>query len=315
MDRFEDLCKLIVSLKNQTFQNMEIVVVVEDSEELQGNITRFIKEQKFSKTSVLLTKMRVGSSYQVNLGAEKAKGPIIAYLHDDTVVDCCWAENLLKNYSDPAIIGVTGPIIPNGNNIAEWFPEEFDWIIGCNRYFVRLMPKKKLVRSVSGSNASFRKNAFISAGGLSTLLGPLSTIKSRWCEIGEETELCLRVTKKCSGHLLYDPQVVVYHKIPPENLRYTFIARMSYQAGRTKGGLKVAYKKDRNLLEPEGAVLHQIYSKLLPSIVMDAFKKPAVCVRKSMVVGISFGFLSFGFLTGYFFPSSLIVNKNSANKP
>jgi GT2 family glycosyltransferase len=307
MDRFEDLCELLASIRSQTYPDIEAIVIVEGSSDLRDYIKDFVRANKMSNVLVMHTNLRIGASFQINLGVKKARGSIIAILHDDTVVPASWAENLINTYEgDAHIAGVTGPIIPiAGNAKMDWFPEEFDWIIGCNRYCVEAIRRKMKVRSVSGSNASFRKRAFEIAGGLSTTLGPLSTIKCRWCEIGEETELSLRIAQEAHGYIVYDPNVIVYHKIPEENLRWRFIAQMSYRTGRTKGGLK-RLCKERQLLAPERELLQRILSRVLPKVLVGTLRKPTHNLQKFLLIGISLTFITFGFVSGYLFPSSLI---------
>ncbi len=306
LDRYDQLCRLLKCIKNQTFGSIETIIVVENCSSLFQHICKFIEQEHLSAVRIIQTYTEIGSSFQVNLGVSKAKGDIIAFLHDDTLVPECWAENLVADYSeDDNIIGVTGPIVPSGR-MPEWFPEEFDWIIGCNRYFVSMIKEKKGVRSISGSNASFRKKLFQAVGGLSITLGPLSKIKSRWCEIGEETELCLRLSRRFDGYILYDPEVVVYHDIPQENLKCRFIARMSFQGGRTKGSLKKFYSANNKLLAPEKEIFTKLWVTVIPEMSKQIFTDPTTNLRKTSVIFFSLSFIAFGYLLGYLAPSSLI---------
>ncbi|CAM5606943.1 hypothetical protein SCYAM73S_02748 [Streptomyces cyaneofuscatus] len=83
-----------------------------------------------------------------------------------------------------AVGGRAVPVWSSGRR-PDWFPEEFDWVVGCS---YRGLPSGRVrVRNILGGNASFDREAFDIAGGFATGIGrdgdkrPLG---------GEETELC-----------------------------------------------------------------------------------------------------------------------------
>jgi len=308
LERYKDIKDLLLCIKKQTYTDVETILVVECSTRLFNKISKFIETARIPNVSVLLVSEKRGASFEINLGVKKAKGEIVAILADDTVIPPFWVEKLVKVYmEDTQTVGVTGPILPLWeDNAMKWFPEEFDWIKGCNSYYANTIKRKIKVRSISGSNASFRRWAYEAAGGLLETLGPLSTIRNKWWELGEETELSLRVTRSSGGHIIYNPDLIVYHKIPKQNLCWRFIAQMSFQTGRTKGVLKRVYKKEKHLLTPEHRLLRIILTKTLPNTFIGIFKTPILNLRRFFLTFIALIFVGFGFAAGYLFSSSLI---------
>jgi GT2 family glycosyltransferase len=86
------LSKCISSLQNQTYKNIEIILV--DNASTDGSI-EFV-ESKFPKIKIIKNKQNLGFSKGNNIGISKAKGEFILLMNNDT-----WVE---KNFLDKLII-------------------------------------------------------------------------------------------------------------------------------------------------------------------------------------------------------------------
>lgn len=301
-ERSKDVFDLLRSIKNQSYQNIETILIIEKSIELYTSVKKYVNASKINNVHVRLTSHESGACFSRNLGIKEAKGEIVAFVDDDVVLFPNWAEELVKTYAqDESIVGVTGPIFPLwANGAMAWFPEEFDWIFGCNRWMGVVNTIK--VSAVSGANASFRKESLDLAGNYCTALGPLNGYAS----FGEETELSLRVKRKTGKVILYNPQVRVRHKVSREKFKLSFIIQRSFQVGRTRRLLKKSYSvtdERSDLLVTEYALLQRI-SLLLPQILIGFFRSPSIALQKILI--ISSCLLSI--VLGYYAPSFGLIN-------
>jgi len=184
----------ISKIKEQSFQNYEILVILdfEDSKLVTSDKIQYI----FSGIKTPGEKR--------NLGIQKAKGEFIAFLDDDAYPDKDWLQNA-KNLLDSNLdyIGVCGPsITPSESNILEeigGFIYESFLTSGPTRYrHVPLRPR--LVDDYPSVNLILRKEKLLEIGGFDTKYWP-----------GEDTKLCLDLTKKYGKSIYYSPNIVVFH--------------------------------------------------------------------------------------------------------
>ena len=111
-EHIQDIYELLDSLKNQTYQYVEVVFVAEQSLELYKQIQSYMNSQSKSKFKLIFNDGEKGASAARNLGIKQAQGEIIAFLDDDVLPFPDWAEEMIKTYDDLPIIGVTGPAVP-----------------------------------------------------------------------------------------------------------------------------------------------------------------------------------------------------------
>ena len=83
--------KTINSLKNQSYQNFEVVVIYDDSNKIDlGFITRLLK--KIKKKKIIVNNKNLGAALARNEGIKKSKGSFVAFLDADDV----WHKNKLE---------------------------------------------------------------------------------------------------------------------------------------------------------------------------------------------------------------------------
>ena len=204
--RPKSLKKALQSLSNQSFKDLEILVIKESP----------------------LVKAR-------DLGWRKAKGEIVAWIDDDVIVDKNWAKNLVKIFEENTDIGgVSGPtIVPEDllkNRLVFWWygkknlaaklwvklildNKPFNvgkitkigwWSPGSNFKSCLRLKGLQSVDYLEACNMSLRRKLVEQAGGFDLRFKGTS----EWCEL----DLSMRV-KKLGYRLVWSSKVKVEHHV------------------------------------------------------------------------------------------------------
>ena len=224
--RWSETCAAVESAQAQSFQNKEVIVVVDHNPDLLAALAAALPS-----VTVVENREERGLSGARNTGVSIAQGDVVAFLDDDAVADPDWLKFVADSYTDPAVIGVGGQILPNWQKPRpSWFPAEFDWVVGCT---YRGMPESTLrVRNLIGANASFRREAFELAGGFRNGIGRSAGKRPLGCE---ETEFCIRVSQLSPGSVfLYDNRAVVKHLVSADRCRFSYFRARCYAEGLSK---------------------------------------------------------------------------------
>ncbi|MDF6022011.1 glycosyltransferase family 2 protein [Streptomyces sp. JH34] len=229
-ERWDGILEAVASVRSQSLPAEETLLVVDHNPALLG---RLADEYRGSPgVRVLANTGPRGLSAGRNTGIAAARGTIVAFLDDDAVAGRDWLRHLDRGYDDPEVMAVGGRTLPSwaSGRRPLWFPEEFDWVVGCT--YRGLPPGTVRVRNVLGGNASFRRTAFDAAGGFATGIGrdgdkrPLG---------GEETEFCIRLTRALPrAVLLIDDRAVIRHKVPEARERFGYFRTRTYAEGLSK---------------------------------------------------------------------------------
>ncbi|MCL5075756.1 MAG: glycosyltransferase [Chloroflexi bacterium] len=138
-----------------------------------------------------------------DLATAHAKGEIIAYLDDDTFPDKMYLRNAIKYFRDETVGAVGGPAItpPDDGLMQKASGLVYSSpLCGGNLAFRYIPKKRKDVDDFPTCNLLVRKDVFLAAGGFNTRFWP-----------GEDTKLCLTITKELGKRIVYAPEVVVWH--------------------------------------------------------------------------------------------------------
>ncbi|GGT18116.1 glycosyltransferase family 2 protein [Streptomyces chromofuscus] len=232
-DRWEDILAAVASVRAQSRPALETLLVVDHNQALLDRLAREYKEcEEGGVVRVLANAGPRGLSAGRNTGIAAAHGDVIAFLDDDAVAERDWLRYFAVSYADPRVMAVGGrtePVWASGRRPA-WFPEEFDWVVGCT---YRGLPSGLVrVRNVLGGNASFRRTAFDAAGGFATGIGRDGDKRPLGCE---ETELCIRLTRAVpEAVLLIDDRAVIHHRVPSGRERFAYFRTRAYAEGLSK---------------------------------------------------------------------------------
>ena len=177
----ENIAQCLVSLSHQTVDKNEYEIIVVDggSTDKTCEIARKYADKVFIQTS-----KKVGGAR--NDGVMASKGDIIASTDADCILPPDWIERIRKDFSDPAVVQVFGPVYPIedsiGNHFSLLFANTFSRIGYYSRTFYYTL----------GCNTAFRKDAFIRAG------------MYRCIDAGDDLEIAMRMKDEGRSDLTGD---------------------------------------------------------------------------------------------------------------
>ncbi|PZH12420.1 family 2 glycosyl transferase [Streptomyces sp. NTH33] len=242
-DRWEDILAAVSSVRAQSRPALETRLVVDHNQALLDRLSGEYKEA--GDVRVLANAGPRGLSAGRNTGIAASRGEVIAFLDDDAVAERDWLRHFAGGYADPRVMAVGGRTVPvwaSGRRPA-WFPEEFDWVVGCT--YKGLPPGRVRVRNVLGGNASFRRTAFDAAGGFAIGIGRDGDKRPLGCE---ETELCIRLSRaRPEAVLLIDDRAVIHHRVPAPRERFRYFRARTYAEGLSKALVARSVGADKGL--------------------------------------------------------------------
>lgn len=136
-----------------------------------------------------------------------AQGEIIAFIDDDAYPQKLWFKNAIRNFADPEVAAVGGPAItPSEDNLRQKASGlVYASVLVSARHRRRYLPtKRQEVDDYPSCNFLVRKSIMQELGGFKTNFWP-----------GEDTKMCLEITKKLNKKIIYTPDVLVYHHRRP----------------------------------------------------------------------------------------------------
>ncbi len=146
---------------------------------------------------------KINPAAKRDIGAEAARGEILAFLDDDAYPSNNWLLNAVRNFADPEVAAVGGPAItPESDGLLQQAGGivYISWLVS-GPYVYRYMPKSfRYVEDYPTCNFLVRRQDFQQAGGFDTKFWP-----------GEDTFFCLKLVKQLERKIVYDPDVEVYH--------------------------------------------------------------------------------------------------------
>ncbi len=184
----------IPALLKQTYKNFEIILLPD----------RKTKE-KFPQTRVIPAFPKTGPADKRDLGVKKARGEILAFLDDDSYPDKSWLKEAVKIFQENKnIAGVCGPALTPPQDNLRQKASGYVWSTklgssGAGTYRC-VQASRREVDDYPTVNLLIRKKDFLKVGGFDSHYWP-----------GEDTELCLNITKDLKKKIVYHPKVLVYH--------------------------------------------------------------------------------------------------------
>lgn len=226
-DRFHDFVEAVESLFNQTYDQIEIILVIDGNESVYEKTRR--KFGEVGNLAVLNNDENRGLSYSRTRGVEQASGDIIAFIDDDAVAEPDWISELVSAYEQTDAIAVGGPMSPEWiTDRPSYLPEEYFWLIGVNHEDLR-EPLGE-VRNTFGSNMSFRSTVFEEIGGFDESVGLTADSQIQ----ADETEFAIRMNQAFGKGMVYQPEAVVRHKIFQSRTDPRWLCERAFWQGYSK---------------------------------------------------------------------------------
>ncbi len=162
--------------------------------------------ESFPKTRIIPTGP-VGPAEKRDLALKYAKGGILAFLDDDAYPRRDWLKKAVRHFRNRDVAAVGGPAVtPEHDSIWQKASGRvFSSWLASGRNGYRYEPQQgREVDDFPTVNLIVRKSHFEQAGGFDTAFWP-----------GEDTKLCLDITRKLGKKIIYDPDVFVFHHRRP----------------------------------------------------------------------------------------------------
>jgi glycosyltransferase involved in cell wall biosynthesis len=295
-DNRQNLLDVVASLLNQTYREMEIIIVVDGNKELGEKIAATYND--LSNIQVIASEESVGVSGARDLGIGVARGDIIAFLDDDAIAEERWIEGLVHTYQTHDAMAVGGKVMPIWlQKKPDHLPEELYWLVGLT---YDGFDKEGIteVRNTLGPNMSFKREVFAEVGGFNQAFG---FARRRICYIqGEEPELALRMKYKLGRGVTYNPELIVYHKVPEWKTKLRILLRRAFYQGYSKALLK-RISPHPEPLATEESYLKGLLFKYIPQRVKALFigTGSAARIKQLLVLFASIFAVGLGFIYGY----------------
>jgi glucosyl-dolichyl phosphate glucuronosyltransferase len=224
--RWSLTCAAVESVREQRVPGSEIILVVDHNPDLYQRLSA-----AFMDITVVENREAPGVSGARNTGVALARGEIVAFLDDDAAADPDWLKFICDSYSDPAVMGVGGLILPRWETSPpRWFPPEFYWVVGCS--YLGMPGEHVPVRNLIGANMSFRREAFEIGGGFRNDVGRNADELPFGCE---ETEFCIRLGQRAPGSvLLVENRAAVSHRVTRARCRFSYFTSRCFAEGISK---------------------------------------------------------------------------------
>jgi glucosyl-dolichyl phosphate glucuronosyltransferase len=171
-----------------------------------------------------------GLSNARNSGIREARGDIVAFVDDDVTVEPAWLQNLTAELLDGKWAGAGGRIRPHQGFVPpDWLNLGGEFYLDGSLVLFDLGDNAcELDQPPFGTNMAFQRAMFEKYGGFRTDLGRCGDSL-----IGnEETEFGQRL-KAGGERLWYVPSAVVYHPVPEQRLKKSYLRRWWYSYGRS----------------------------------------------------------------------------------
>lgn len=158
------------------------------------------------KTKVISTG-NIGPSEKRDIGIKHARGVILAFLDDDAFPTKGWLKKAIKNLEDKDVAAVGGPAVtPESDSLRQRASGlVYSSLLASGSLTYRYIPKRKRqMDDYPSCNFLVRKSIIEKIGGFGSKFWP-----------GEDTKLCLHITKDLGKKIIYDPEVLIYHHRRP----------------------------------------------------------------------------------------------------
>lgn len=228
-NRSAELAKTLESLRRlRSPNNVKWRILVIDNnctDDTNSVLDRF--SLQFGERLCHVFEKKPGLCYARNAAVSASQADVIAFLDDDVDVEPQWLEAMLRAFDEEKcdVVGGRAELL---------FPcERPEWIgeleqIHLSRVYLNDGRIPCGADDIFGLNLAIRTEWFSRVGLFRTDLDRVGS-----CLLGGgETELLRRIVSG-GGHLVYEPQALVWHRIPAERMKKSWFVRRQYWGARS----------------------------------------------------------------------------------
>ena len=222
--------KCVRSLREQSFQDFEIVCVSDGSTDETYAIMQRLQQQGLVD-KIAGCHVRGGKSSGINLGMRLASGDIVVVIDCDCSFERNALEELLQPFADPAVGAVSGSILVRNADVNVLTSLQFiEFLIGMvlGRVMMDMMNQLPLI---SGAFGAFRRTAFMQVNGMDP--GP-----------GEDGDVTLRL-RHAGYKIRFAAHSIGYTDVPT-----AFFNLMRQRNRWERDALWIRYRKHRRIYNP-----------------------------------------------------------------
>ncbi len=273
MDRYDDFCEAVEAVLNQSYEPIEVVLVVDGNPEVYERANDDFGH--LDDVVVHCTPENVGNSASRTVGGKIASGEIVAVTDDDGVAEPDWIEELVRVYEETDAIAVGGKVVPEWvDGKPEFFPEEFYWLVGCNhRGFGDHMAE---LRNTFGPNLSFRRDVFLELDGFSEHVGRHGDKQLQ----AHETEICSRMRNEYGRGVVYTENAVIRHKILGYRIEAGWLVRRCFWQGYSK---RVLQRLVSDSTGRENEFLGRLLVEFVPERIGELIRRPSTAKLQQLL--------------------------------
>ncbi len=300
--RWDKLVDAVESVRAQQPPPLDVILVSDHNERLQDRLV-----ERFPDVTVVANTERQGLSGARNSGLREANGEVIAFMDDDARARPEWLRRLAEAYEEPSVVGAGGAIIADWETGRPgWFPQEFDWVVGCT---YRGMPDRPTpVRNAIGCNMSFRREVFDEVGGFTHGIGRIGTRPLG----GEETELSIRTLRRWPEHrILYLPAAAVDHVVPAARGRLRYFRSRCYAEGLSKAAIAKLTGASSALATERGYAVRTLSSGVLTNLADVVRRRDPQAVLRALAIVAGLAITTAGYLVGALSARLLVAEARS----
>lgn len=287
MERYEAFTEAVESALVQTYEPLEVVLVVDGNE----SVYERVQEDFCERENVIChcNEENRGISYSRTRGGELATGEIVAFIDDDAVAEPDWIEELVQVYETTDAIAAGGDVKPDWQTEKpSWFPEEFYWLVGVVE--PGFAEDGEEVRNVYGSNISYLRENFLKVGGYDPKMGR----KGEKHLQAHEAPVGIRFLEEYGKGMVFVEDAVVYHTLFDYRGEFQWLVSRSFWQGYSKRVLEVQYP---DAPDTKTDYLRQLLTHFVPKRVTQLVREPVVAGLLQLVTIFVFtGAVGMGYL-------------------
>ncbi|MBI4845871.1 MAG: glycosyltransferase [Candidatus Omnitrophica bacterium] len=273
-----------------------------------------------------------GPAIKRDMALEHSKADIFAFLDDDAYPQADWLKKAVPHFKNEKIAAVGGPsITPRESCFLEHASGlVFSSVLTSASYVYRYLPVDKVfeVDDYPSCNFIIRRKVFEELGGFDNTFWP-----------GEDTKLCLDITKKLGKKIIYDPSILVHHhrrrlgpahfkqvanyamhrgyfakKFPQTSLRLAYFIPSLFVTALVLGGALAVLNETFRIIYLSACVLYLsiIFGNVIYGLLIDRISLPLAKIM--LIFPVIFGIIATHFCYGIYLIKGLLSNRLSDEK-